>query len=211
MCFSGRLLGYDPPGIEWVMSEEQKEVTYCDAEKAFHDGSYRAASEEELRALHQACLKVGGQNATAVDRIRRVGDIMWQELSARKARRESADAVAVADCPGGPKRDSTKEGSVPEDASWDEKRVHNLIANSVEESLTLEYKAAAALSRDSKPVMQITKDTSAMANSAGGVLIYGVAEDQASRQLRLDPVDRQRFPREWLDRLCRKCVRELLG
>jgi hypothetical protein len=183
------------------MSEEKREVTYCDAEKAFHDGSYRSASDEELKALHQACIKVSGPNLSAVERIRRIGDALWQELEARRARREEASAIAAGD-PGELTADSTGQVSRSlELEGWDEKRVQELISNSVQESLSLEYKGAGALGRDSRSMMEITKDVSAMANSAGGVLIYGVAEDQATGILRLDPVSRTSFSREWVEQV----------
>jgi len=62
--------------------------------------------------------------------------------------------------------------------SWNEAKLKELIRDKIEESFTLEYKSAGALSRDSKAKLEITKDVSAMANSDGGVLIYGLAEFQ---------------------------------
>jgi len=50
-----------------------------------------------------------------------------------------------------------------------------LIAGKVEESSSLEYKAAAALDRgDDRKKIELTKDVSAFANAGGGVLIYGI-------------------------------------
>lgn len=59
----------------------------------------------------------------------------------------------------------------------------------------------AGLSRDPKPMDQVTKDVSAMANSAGGMLIYGVAEHPGTQKLSFDPVDVSAFPREWLEQV----------
>ena len=52
---------------------------------------------------------------------------------------------------------------------------------------------------------EITKDVSAFANSAGGVLIYGIAEppDRAERHKpgRPDPICRANFSKEWLEQI----------
>lgn len=98
----------------------------------------------------------------------------------------------------------TKEG--PEFSShWDESRIMMLVAGQVEENSTLEYKRAAALDRsDSKKKIEITKDVSAFANSAGGTLIYGIAEgtgDHAHIPARIDPIDRREYSKEWLEQM----------
>jgi predicted HTH transcriptional regulator len=59
---------------------------------------------------------------------------------------------------------------------WNEARLMKLIENEIEESLTLEYKSAEALDRTDFKKKEITKDVSAMANSAGGTIIYGIFE-----------------------------------
>ena len=50
----------------------------------------------------------------------------------------------------------------------------SLIANAVAESTTLEYKASPAV--DHKNKEEIAKDISAMANAAGGQIVYGMTE-----------------------------------
>lgn len=89
--------------------------------------------------------------------------------------------------------------------NWTESKLQNFITSEIEESLTLEYKSAEALDRSETKKKEITKDVSAMANSAGGILIYGIAEynDAEKRHLpeRLTPVDRRRFPREWVEQI----------
>ena len=47
-------------------------------------------------------------------------------------------------------------------AVWDFERVESLIVNGVEESLTLEYKAAAALEKTGPARTELTKDISAL-------------------------------------------------
>jgi hypothetical protein len=89
--------------------------------------------------------------------------------------------------------------------NWTESRLQNFITSEIEESLTLEYKAAEALDRNETKKKEITKDVSAMANSAGGILIYGISEygDPERRHLpeRLTPVDRRQYPREWVEQI----------
>ena len=89
--------------------------------------------------------------------------------------------------------------------SWDEAKLKELIRDKLEENLTLEYKAAGALAREDKAKLEITKDVSAMANSAGGILIYGLAEfhNAASKHLAetIDPINRNEFSKEWLENI----------
>ena len=87
--------------------------------------------------------------------------------------------------------------------NWDEHRLNKMIQDGIEESLTVEYKGAGALAKGRND--EITKDISAMANSAGGTLIYGIAEsnDPARRHLpeRIDPIDRKFASKEWLENI----------
>ena len=89
--------------------------------------------------------------------------------------------------------------------SWTESRLQNYITSEIEESLTLEYKAAEALDRVDAKKKEITKDVSAMANSAGGVIVYGIAEfsEENRRHLpeKITPIDRRAFPREWVEQI----------
>src|SRR2546428_6741162 len=78
--------------------------------------------------------------------------------------------------------------------------LQRFISTSVEENLTLDYKAADALGPSDGKKKEITKDVSALANAAGGTLFYGIKEsdDPARRHLpeRIDPVDRSAFSKE---------------
>jgi hypothetical protein len=88
---------------------------------------------------------------------------------------------------------------------WDQTRIQSLIDQQVQESLTIEYKAAGALEKTDKKRTEITKDVSAMANSAGGVLVYGVTEyqrkDMQHLPEKIDPIDRIEYPKEWLEQI----------
>ncbi len=89
--------------------------------------------------------------------------------------------------------------------NWTESRLRNFITSEIEESLTLEYKSAEALDRNETKKKEITKDVSAMANSAGGIIVYGIREfDQTEKRHlpeKITPVDRRKYPREWVEQI----------
>jgi hypothetical protein len=81
--------------------------------------------------------------------------------------------------------------------------IENLIKDKVEESLHLEYKAAGALKNSDPCKSEIAKDVSAMANSDGVTIIYGIAEfsDSDKKHLpeKISPINRTEFSKEWLE------------
>lgn len=89
--------------------------------------------------------------------------------------------------------------------NWTENALKNFITSETEESLTLEYKAAEALGKSEYQKHEITKDVSAMANSAGGLIVYGISEfanpDKRHLPERITPVNRTELPREWLEQV----------
>ena len=85
-----------------------------------------------------------------------------------------------------------------------------LVTNTVQENIQLEYKASAALSKASKAEM--AKDASAFANSDGGVLVYGIAEDQNHDPDRLDGgADHSVFSAEWIEQVLQSNISPRLG
>lgn len=84
-----------------------------------------------------------------------------------------------------------------------QEELERYISLEVEENLHLDYKGAGALDRKDVKKKEITKDVSAMANSAGGMIIYGLREysEPGRQQLpsHLDPIDSHEYSREWLD------------
>lgn len=64
---------------------------------------------------------------------------------------------------------------------WIEEDLLGLISNKAQESLTLDFKACGAL-RNNGWRRELAKDVSAFANSAGGVLIYGLKENEHSHE-----------------------------
>jgi len=84
--------------------------------------------------------------------------------------------------------------------SWTWSKVMMYIENEVSESLQLDFKAAPAISKMQSKKAEITKDVSAMANSAGGVIIYGITEEN-SKTHSIDPIDNGDYGKEWLEQI----------
>lgn len=88
---------------------------------------------------------------------------------------------------------------------WTRERLQRHLDDRVQEDLNLDYKGADSLAKSDGKKREIHKDVSAMANSAGGVLIYGIREydddDRSHLPERFDPVDQSEFTREWLEQV----------
>ncbi len=88
---------------------------------------------------------------------------------------------------------------------WDQSAIQQYIDNESQESLILEYKAASALDKSPSKKAEITKDVSAMANSSGGTIIYGVEEyggqDKKHLPEKIDPIEQDIFTKEWLEQV----------
>lgn len=82
---------------------------------------------------------------------------------------------------------------------WDEKRVLRYVEAPVQESLELEYKGKGALVNSEDAKTKIARSVSAMANSAGGVIIYGIAEDKEKNSISLDLINFKEFSKERLE------------
>lgn len=93
--------------------------------------------------------------------------------------------------------------------NWDISRLNSLITSKIEEDDSLDYKAAGAFFGGDKKKRdvrtEITKDISAMANSNGGTIIYGMAEysEHSKRHLpeKIDPIRRSQYSKEWLEHI----------
>lgn len=78
-----------------------------------------------------------------------------------------------------------------------------LIADDIQESLTLDYKDARALGKTDPQRNELCKDVSAFANSAGGQIIYGIQE-KGHHPIRVedsDSVDPVDITREWIEQV----------
>ena len=76
----------------------------------------------------------------------------------------------------------------------------NLIKNGIEESLQLDYKASGSLSKEDKKKSEISKDISAFANSDGGIIIYGISEEN-HKPTSYSYIDGTVYTKEWLENI----------
>jgi hypothetical protein len=78
-----------------------------------------------------------------------------------------------------------------------------LVANNVQEALELEFKSSPSLARENKALDELSRDVSAMANSAGGRIVFGIVEakrDGVPVAVNVDGgVDPAVISREWLE------------
>jgi hypothetical protein len=90
-------------------------------------------------------------------------------------------------------------------SNWNQAELQRHIDDGVEENLNLDYKAGDALGTSDGKKKEITKDVSAMANSAGGIIIYGIKEfdeeDKKHLPEKFTPIDRTQFSKEWLEQV----------
>ena len=82
--------------------------------------------------------------------------------------------------------------------------LEKLIAYQVPEDVHLEYKQSKAI--DHKSRNEIAKDVSAFANSDGGIIVYGVVENEHLPASIDYGVDHQIYTREWLDQVIRSNI-----
>jgi len=79
-------------------------------------------------------------------------------------------------------------------------KINSYIENKVEENLNLDYKASGSLQRNDKKTNEISKDVSAFANSDGGIIIYGIEEeDHVPKNFHF--VDGNLITKEWLEQV----------
>lgn len=100
-----------------------------------------------------------------------------------------------------------KEHRMKQPWEWEEEDLEELIANRVQESVSLDYKRCAALDkRNPKSRGDLSKDVSAFANSSGGTLIYGVIE-QNNLPIALDSgIDPAIITREWVEQIIQSSI-----
>jgi len=91
----------------------------------------------------------------------------------------------------------------PELENWTIERLLALVRDKTPEDFTLEFKASEALAKTDQKKEKLAKDISALANSAGGTIIYGVVEDSSTHAAdRLDAgTDQVEIPPEWIEQV----------
>lgn len=90
---------------------------------------------------------------------------------------------------------------------WTEGDLSALISEGVEENLNLDYKGCPSLQKRDQERREISKDVSAFANSAGGIIVYGIIEDNhkpTGLDQGYDPGD---ISKEWLEQVMQGNVR----
>ncbi|WMT73942.1 ATP-binding protein [Bradyrhizobium sp. Ash2021] len=84
---------------------------------------------------------------------------------------------------------------------WEESDLDELHRGEIMESLTLEYKDSRVLDNKVYQQGELFKDVSAFANSAGGILIFGMKESGHLPTGTDDGVDPSKIKREWLENI----------
>ncbi|MEP3388586.1 MAG: ATP-binding protein [Reichenbachiella sp.] len=84
--------------------------------------------------------------------------------------------------------------------SISEEDIQSLISSETEESISLDFKSAGSLDKADKKKNEIAKDVSAFANSAGGYIVYGIAEEDHKANS-ISPIDGTVFTKEWLEQI----------
>ena len=76
--------------------------------------------------------------------------------------------------------------------------IQSIIDSHVEESINIEFKAAGALQMNAASKKEMSKDISSMANSDGGLIIYGIEElDHVASALSY--IDGREITKEWIE------------
>ena len=91
----------------------------------------------------------------------------------------------------------------PELENWTIQRLLALVKDKTPEDFTLEFKASEALAKTDPKKRDLAKDISALANSAGGTIIYGIVEDPSTHAAdKLDAgTDQVEIPPEWIEQV----------
>ncbi len=81
-----------------------------------------------------------------------------------------------------------------------EKDILSVIENELEESIHLDFKDAASLGKSDNQRKEISKDVASFANSDGGLIIYGIKENDHKAHS-LSFVNGNEFTKEWLEQI----------
>lgn len=85
--------------------------------------------------------------------------------------------------------------------------IQDLIDNEVEESVHLEFKSAGALGKWDSKKAEMTKDVAAFANADGGIIVYGLSE-QNHKAYALSFIDGNVFTKEWIEQVLNSGIQQ---
>lgn len=98
-----------------------------------------------------------------------------------------------------------------EKIEYTEKDLRELISSQAEESIHLDFKAAGALDKTNEKRAEIAKDVSAFANSDGGIIVYGITEENHVAS-NFSFIEGNEYTKEWLERVINDGIqRRVLG
>lgn len=83
---------------------------------------------------------------------------------------------------------------------YTEEDLRELISTQTEESVHLEFKSAGSLDKKDDKRAEIAKDVSAFANSDGGIIVYGMNEENHVAHS-LSYIDGNEYTKEWIERI----------
>jgi len=93
--------------------------------------------------------------------------------------------------------------------SWSQQDILDLVNNSTEESIHLDFKSAGSLDKTEIKKSEISKDVSAFANSDGGVIIYGILEDKHLAK-EISFINGNIYTKEWLEQIINSNIQQKL-
>ncbi len=83
--------------------------------------------------------------------------------------------------------------------------IDSLIKSEAEESIYLEFKEAGALDKTDNKRKEISKDVSAFANSDGGIIIYGIREEN-HKAIAFSFINGNSYTKEWLEQVINSTI-----
>lgn len=90
---------------------------------------------------------------------------------------------------------------------WNESDLVGLIDDGVEENINLDYKRCSSLQKGNAEKREISKDISAFANSAGGIVIYGMIEENHKPTAIDAGYDPTEISKEWVEQVIQSNIR----
>ncbi|MGE5445954.1 MAG: helix-turn-helix domain-containing protein [Ignavibacteriales bacterium] len=83
---------------------------------------------------------------------------------------------------------------------YTEQDINNLISNKAEETINLDFKSSDSLGTQEQKKKELAKDVSSFANSEGGIIVYGIRENNHVAES-LSFIDGSNFTKEWIEQV----------